>query len=222
MMACEPLCRLHEVSKYFRPRAGPKRWALRDLSLTLSAGEVLGLLGPPGSGKSTLLQLLAGRLRPSAGQVWRPAGTEQPLTLLDEPADQEVIPPPGGAAVIATTSTALAYRRCDRVLLLDQGRALGCLPAAALAPWASQSWYRIRVQGHLTPRTLTWLADLTCTATPQGETTLLGALPDTAALYGVLHRIERLNLPLLEVATIDPLEPLLRHYAIADPALGPC
>ncbi|HZZ82732.1 MAG TPA: ABC-F family ATP-binding cassette domain-containing protein [Gemmataceae bacterium] len=38
-----------------------------DLSLSLSAGERLGLIGPNGSGKSTLLKLLAGREEPDSG-----------------------------------------------------------------------------------------------------------------------------------------------------------
>ncbi len=40
------------------------RWAVRDLSLTLERGEILGLLGGNGAGKTTTLRLLAGLLRP--------------------------------------------------------------------------------------------------------------------------------------------------------------
>ena len=42
--------------------------AVNDVSFALGAG-VTGLLGPNGAGKSTLLHLMAGLLRPSAGQV---------------------------------------------------------------------------------------------------------------------------------------------------------
>ncbi len=42
---------------------------LRDVSLEISAGETVGLVGPSGSGKSTLLMVMAGLERPDAGQV---------------------------------------------------------------------------------------------------------------------------------------------------------
>ncbi|NLG68806.1 MAG: ATP-binding cassette domain-containing protein, partial [Firmicutes bacterium] len=35
----------------------------------LAPGQIVGLLGPNGSGKSTLLKLIAGLLRPDAGEV---------------------------------------------------------------------------------------------------------------------------------------------------------
>ncbi len=46
-----------------------ERLVFRDLSLRLGAGGALVLAGPNGAGKSTLLRLLAGLVRPAAGQV---------------------------------------------------------------------------------------------------------------------------------------------------------
>lgn len=43
--------------------------ALDNLSLTLPAGKIIGLLGPNGSGKTTLLKLCAGVLTPTKGSV---------------------------------------------------------------------------------------------------------------------------------------------------------
>lgn len=42
---------------------------VRDVTLTLAAGEMVSLIGPNGGGKSTLLRLAAGVLRPRAGCV---------------------------------------------------------------------------------------------------------------------------------------------------------
>lgn len=45
------------------------RWVLRGASISVSSGEVVGLLGANGSGKSTLLRVLATLLRPNAGSA---------------------------------------------------------------------------------------------------------------------------------------------------------
>jgi heme exporter protein A len=42
---------------------------LHDIDLTLSPGEALAVAGPNGAGKSTLLRILAGLMRPTAGEV---------------------------------------------------------------------------------------------------------------------------------------------------------
>ena len=43
--------------------------AVRDLSLTVKAGEVYGLIGPNGSGKSTTMKVILGLLAPTAGET---------------------------------------------------------------------------------------------------------------------------------------------------------
>jgi heme exporter protein A len=42
---------------------------LRGLDLSLRSGEALAVIGPNGAGKTTLLRLLAGLMRPSAGEI---------------------------------------------------------------------------------------------------------------------------------------------------------
>jgi ABC-2 type transport system ATP-binding protein len=43
--------------------------AVRSVSLTLAAGEVLAFLGPNGAGKTTTIKMIAGLIRPDAGRV---------------------------------------------------------------------------------------------------------------------------------------------------------
>ena len=47
--------------------AGPM--AVKDVSLTLEPGKIIGLLGPNGSGKTTLIKILNGLLTPSEGFI---------------------------------------------------------------------------------------------------------------------------------------------------------
>lgn len=46
-----------------------KAFTLKDISLELPTGYIIGLIGPNGSGKTTLLQLLLGLYRPTAGEL---------------------------------------------------------------------------------------------------------------------------------------------------------
>lgn len=46
-----------------------RAWALRDTTLTVPAGRVVGLVGSNGAGKSTFLNLAVGLLQPTEGHI---------------------------------------------------------------------------------------------------------------------------------------------------------
>jgi branched-chain amino acid transport system ATP-binding protein len=58
------LLTLDKISKTFGGVA-----AVRDVSLTAEAGEILGIMGPNGSGKTTLFNLVSGALVPDRGEI---------------------------------------------------------------------------------------------------------------------------------------------------------
>jgi lipopolysaccharide transport system ATP-binding protein len=51
----------------FRRKTGETFWALKDVSLEVKEGEVLGLIGRNGAGKTTLLKILSRITRPTTG-----------------------------------------------------------------------------------------------------------------------------------------------------------
>ena len=59
ILTCQGLSKQYSMKK-----------ALDNVTLTLPAGRMVGLLGPNGSGKTTFLKLIAGFLTPSAGEVY--------------------------------------------------------------------------------------------------------------------------------------------------------
>jgi NitT/TauT family transport system ATP-binding protein len=66
-----PALRLRGVSCTFvsRDAPGQRYTAVRDVDLSVGAGEFVSVVGPTGCGKSTLLNMAAGLLTPSSGEV---------------------------------------------------------------------------------------------------------------------------------------------------------
>jgi ABC-type polysaccharide/polyol phosphate transport system ATPase subunit len=75
-VADEPAIEINELSLGYYPktkrgwrRKASIRWALKDVSLQVDKGEMVGIVGGNGSGKSTLLLTVAGILKPMHGSV---------------------------------------------------------------------------------------------------------------------------------------------------------
>lgn len=63
-----PLMQLDNVSQIFQTKKG-ERPAVRDVTLTVNAGEVLCLVGESGCGKTTSARMAAGLAKPTSGTV---------------------------------------------------------------------------------------------------------------------------------------------------------
>jgi len=74
----DDVLRAEHITKRFGPTT-----ALRDVSLHLRKGEVLGLLGDNGAGKSTLIKILCGFQKPDSGSMWLKGETYAPKSVDD-------------------------------------------------------------------------------------------------------------------------------------------
>ncbi len=76
-----PAARINGVDKQFTVRRGmlhkDKLHALRNVILDIAPGESVAVVGESGSGKSTLLRVVAGLMKPEAGDVECPGGQPQ-------------------------------------------------------------------------------------------------------------------------------------------------
>ena len=110
------------------------RAALRGVGVTASPGELLAVIGPNGAGKTTLLSILAGIVKPDAGEVssdggevgWVPqqAALYRRLTVAENLrlfARLERHPDPDATVAEMLELTGLGDRRDDQVARLSGG-----------------------------------------------------------------------------------------------------
>src|SRR5690242_15515126 len=57
--------RVESLAKRYKSRQ-----VVKDLSLEVKSGEVVGLLGPNGAGKTTAFYMIVGLVRSNAGKIW--------------------------------------------------------------------------------------------------------------------------------------------------------
>jgi ABC-type sugar transport system ATPase subunit len=76
--APDDVLRVEHIAKSFGPTT-----ALRDVSLHLRKGEVLGLLGDNGAGKSTLIKIICGFQPADSGSMWLKGEPYAPKSVLD-------------------------------------------------------------------------------------------------------------------------------------------
>lgn len=82
-------------------------YAVRDISLKVGKGEILGILGPNGAGKTTLLRMLGTLMEPTGGRV---VMEDAQGSLIEEPVEMKKI----SVICLATRNfiTGLAQEKC--------------------------------------------------------------------------------------------------------------
>jgi hypothetical protein len=63
----------------------------------------------------------------------------------------------------------------------------------------SPTTYQFQLKGHLGAHWSEWFDGLTITPLPNGDTLLVGPIPDQAALHGLLKKVRDLGMPLISV-----------------------
>ena len=76
-------------------------------------------------------------------------------------------------------------------------------PRGPLRDAAQPTIYEIRIRGHLSTQWADWFEGLEIALEENGDTLLIGAVIDQAALYGVLKKVRDLGMPLLSITSLE-------------------
>jgi ATP-binding cassette, subfamily C, bacterial len=190
---------LRGVSFAYGPHAEP---VLRGLDLDVPDGDHLVIVGPSGIGKSTLAGLIAGLLRPTAGEVRLDGRPVAGIPAADLPACRVLIPqeayvfagtlgenlrylaPSAQAAQLDASVDAVGVR----ALVTRLGGYGAELSPATLS--AGERQLIALVRAHLSPARLAILDEATCHLDPAAAARAEGAFADRpGALIVIAHRI---------------------------------
>jgi ABC-type sugar transport system ATPase subunit len=109
---------------------------LSGVGVTVDPGESLAVTGPSGSGKSSLLAVIAGLVRPAAGEVYLDGA---PLTGFAGPATGVALVLQGYGLVSLLTAA-----ENIEVALRAAGRPRAAAPGPPGPPWPTWAWRRTR------------------------------------------------------------------------------
>jgi NitT/TauT family transport system ATP-binding protein len=124
--------------------------AVRDLTFTVDAGDLVCLVGPSGCGKTTLLKCISGLLAPSAGEVVlegaRVTGPPSNMAVVFQEYGRSLFP---WMSVADNVELPLRQRKVDRTRraeLVDQAlNAVGLADARSAYPWQLSGGMQQRV-----------------------------------------------------------------------------
>jgi ATP-binding cassette, subfamily C, bacterial len=187
-----PRLALRDVTFSYGAHAVP---VIRDLSLDIPPGDHLAIVGPSGIGKSSLAGLLAGMLRPSAGQVLLDG---VPVTA----SNWRVLIPQQAYVFDGTLEENLTYLRAATKPELDAAaEAVGLIPllarlggyGAAVSPAVLSAGERQLValtRAYLSPAPVVILDEATCHLDPAAEEQAESAFARRGGtLIVIAHRI---------------------------------
>lgn len=156
---------IQNISKRFGATA-----ALSDVSVTVEAGKVHGLLGENGAGKSTLMKVLSGIVRPDAGRV---VIGDRPLQLGSPRASRDI----GLAMAYQELSAPANITVATKLCLPDLPTRFGMVSQRALAERAGERLAEWEAD-HLDPQAL--ISDLSLAARQEVE--IIAALSSSPSL----------------------------------------
>jgi ABC-2 type transport system ATP-binding protein len=142
---------------------------------------------------------------------------DPPVVLLDEPTlgldvqssrtvkrwIEKLAREEGKTVVLTTHQLDMAESLCDQVAIMSHGKLITNQPTVELLSLFRQEFYRIRVEGHLSPDQLAFFENFTSTE-ENGQTIISGAVKDRHELYGIIDHIRRQDLTLISIAQSEP------------------